>query len=104
MKARKIAPNHNETLAFWRNFHFTGFQIVGSADRGAGGGPDRASWGPANQATHGGSPECRPTNDFCVLHLRAMPDIGSVMRMAMFPVMIGVVRPSGVYPRCQNQR
>lgn len=39
---------------------------------------------------HGRSLQCRPTDDLCMLQLRAVPDIVPVMTMVMHPAMMDV--------------
>ena len=71
-----------------RGFHLASFQIVGGTYRRACCCTDRTSWRPTNQAPHGRSLQCRPTDNLRVLQLRAMPDIVPVMNVVMHPAMM----------------
>src|ERR1700730_12256689 len=64
-------------------FHLASFQIVGCTYRHACCCTDRTSWRPTNQAPHGRSLHCRPTDNLRMLQLRAMPDMNGVMHPAM---------------------
>jgi hypothetical protein len=70
-----------------RGFHLTGFQIVGSTNGRACCCTHGTSRRSTNQAPYGRSPQCRSTDDFCVLHLRAVPDIAPVTTVAIRPAM-----------------
>src|ERR1700737_2642633 len=69
-------------------FHLASFQIVGGTYRHACCCTDLTSWRPTNQAPHGRSLQCRPTDNLRMLQLRAMPDIVPVMNVVMHPAMM----------------
>src|ERR1700730_4617806 len=71
--------------------HLASFQIVGGTYRRACCCTDRTSWRPTNQAPHGRSLQCRPTDNLRVLQLRAMPDVVPVMNVVMHPEMMDAV-------------
>jgi hypothetical protein len=81
-----------------RGLHLASFQIVGRTYRRACCRTDSTSWRTTNQAAHGRSLQCRPTDNLRVLQLRAMPDIVPVMNVAMHPAMMDAVLNRTYYP------